>query len=791
MPHRSVVTLPALLAAAASSLMMTGVAPGAEPEAGLGRYFGFEPPRIVVVDPDCGPVIVADFNGNGLNDFAIVNNRKSRIEVHLQRAEPLDDDAMTRGTGVNDLPSSRWYERRDVSVAHRVTALRAHDVDGDGLLDIVYAGQPAEIVVLRQSENGDFSTHTRRRVRGLSAGRKGLEIADVMGDSAPEVLAIVEGRVNVFPLSSDGTLGEPVQLGSGGSARQQLVAFFVEDYTGNGRNDILGVIPEDPAPLRLWLQRSDPADASRGVIGPELRFESPALRETDPVRFPGRAAASIAVIERASRRMVFYDLAQEPIATATAAGAEREVQAEATAFRDGDNKDRSVVIADIDGDGTLDLLATDMRANSLALYRQREGLGLTGPERFGTFREPRSLAVGAWDEPDRLAVFVLSQEERAVGVSAYDASSGRLGFPRPVPIATSGASPVAMAHVALRDGPALAVVVQSRRDHTLEVHRPGGAEAVKIDLTGVIRPPRSMLAADIDHNGFTDIMLFTPGEPMVMVRGVDNPDGHEVLTDRTMPQFGLVQAAGPDNTALLDVSGDGRVELLIADKNFVRACAFDGASGWRVIEQVNESDATTSFTGLAVLDDGAAGAAPVVVASDRANRRLVVMRTEGGAWRIADRMLLSGFDPGAIHAGAFSGDGKANILCLSDDAFGVVRLEGERVTLTEFEAWRSDAEDRLEHEIAVGDLNSDGFVDVVVLDAREQMCQIFTFSAARRLHFATEFKVFQSMLFGRGESRTFEPSTAIIEDLTGNGAADLLLLAHDRVLIYPQMVTSE
>jgi hypothetical protein len=78
-------------------------------------------------------------------------------------------------------------------------------------------------------------------------------------------------------------------------------------------------------------------------------------------------------------------------------------------------------------------------------------------------------------------------------------------------------------------------------------------------------------------------------------------------------------------------------------------------------------------------------------------------------------------------------------------------------------------------------------VDLIVLDAREQMCQIYTLSDRRKLHAATEFKVFQTRLFESGEGATYQPSMALIGDFTGDGAADLALLVHDRVLIYPQM----
>ena len=87
----------------------------------------------------------------------------------------------------------------------------------------------------------------------------------------------------------------------------------------------------------------------------------------------------------------------------------------------------------------------------------------------------------------------------------------------------------------------------------------------------------------------------------------------------------------------------------------------------------------------------------------------------------------------------------------------------------------------------MGDVNSGGFVDMVSLDAGEQMCEIFTFSETHKLLYATGFKVFESKLFQGGEPREYEPSECVIADVTGDGRNDIVLLTHDRVLIYPQM----
>ena len=148
----------------------------AQPANELARYFGFDDPRYIVVDDSCGPAISADFDGDGLQDLAIVNNRKSRIEVHVQRDRPRTDADVERDYKVNDLVPSRWYDRTNISVAHRVTAFRAHDIDNDGLLDLFVTdwGPGGEARFWRNGGDGTFSDLTsdsglHRHIGGLNA----------------------------------------------------------------------------------------------------------------------------------------------------------------------------------------------------------------------------------------------------------------------------------------------------------------------------------------------------------------------------------------------------------------------------------------------------------------------------------------------------------------------------------------------------------------------------------------------------------------------------------------------
>src|SRR5690606_29195120 len=106
-----------------------------------------------------------------------------------------------------------------------------------------------------------------------------------------------------------------------------------------------------------------------------------------------------------------------------------------------------------------------------------------------------------------------------------------------------------------------------------------------------------------------------------------------------------------------------------------------------------------------------------LVAADRAARRIVMFeRAEGGEWEVVDRLRLSGVEPAAVYAGAFSGDSSPGLLVLSSDAMGIVRLAGDRVAMRTVASWRADSDRRLDHDLEAGDVNGDGYTDLVVLD---------------------------------------------------------------------------
>lgn len=759
---------PFAVAGILAAATLSGAALGQSPD-GISAHYGFDGLEVVKVDPKAGPLAVGDFDGDGNGDFAVANNFKSRIEVHLLKPDASPDDPIEATGSINEVPPHWRFRRIEVPVSHQVTAIVPIDFDGDGLLDIMYAGQPGTIVFMKQAKPGVFEVARRVPQRGLSGSRDGFVVADLIGDSRPDLAAIVSGQVMVWPIEGS-KLGDPVELGSGDT----IVALVVGDFDGDGHPDLIGVAPDNAAPVRLWLASVEQTPAGpRARLGAQRRFEMPPLRELTAIRLPGGGKDLIARIERQSRRLVVEEVVRD-------ASGSNEASLEVFSLKTG--KKRAFATADVDGDGLLDVIASDPAASALTTFRQLAGRGLQPGAQQPSFAEIDSIAAGRISDDPRAEVFVLSEKEGVVGRSRWE--NGALAFPTAMPL-SAGAVPTVLSLVQLENGPRVAVVTKDGRNHQIELLPLSGGESEIVKLGSLVKGPDAILDVDADQDGRVDLLLFTADRPMSMLQAVekDGKTSFEVRESKDMAQFGLAQAANAANSVAFDVDGDGKKELVVADRNFIRALRYAPEAtppGWQVVAQMNAQRPDAKLVALTVRGDG-------LVASDRENNELAIFtRGAEGVWSQSDERSVTGFKFGPVRAGGFTGAESADIMLVGDDGFAIAGLEGARLALEEFATYRGDRIQQVDHEIASGDVNGDGFLDLLALDAGEQSLGILSFSASGRLVPALRFKVFESRLFQGGEPREFEPSMAIVADVTGDGKEDVLLLCHDRVLIYPQ-----
>lgn len=731
----------------------------------LGDYFGFKDLEIIKIGDKPGPMYTGDINNDGLIDIIVINNRKSRIDLFIQKSGATAEDAV-EVTRPNEIPEHWRFQKERVMVSHQVSALALFDFNHDGRTDIVYAGNPSHIVFLAQEGDGSFKKTRSHRVRNLAANRTAFTITNVTGDENPELVTIVEGNIQLSELADD-SIGKPTVL----ATEDRMIAFELADYDGNGLQDIVGIVPDSSEPIRLWL-----ANMNDGVrsMGPQLRFELPPLREFASVQLQENKPAKMAVIERSSRRIVLYEVDVETIEES----GDREASIEIYSFLGSGAREQ--VLADVNRDGLLDLIGTNPSDNTVVVYEQIVGEGLATGVSSPTLSDVGSIAVGDLDRDGREELFVLSEDEGVVGRSSLD--SLEIQFPQPISF-TAGNTPISLSTISLNGKSIVAVISKESRSYVIDLIDSQG-DRETIDIGSLSRGPDQVIGFDADQDGNTDLLILTRDKPMKLIHSTE--EGFVVLDDDQMGQFGLVRDASEMNTTIFDVDDDDMPELLIAADNYVRAVRYEtspdkGVSpGWQVVTQVNLEDGASDLLSIAQEDD-------ILFVADKENERIVLIQNNSNTeWVESDSIYVHGFDLGPMYSGDFTGDGESDILSISDAGFAIIQIKGDRIALNELQSWRSDNERRVQHELAVGDVNSDGYSDMVSLDAGEQMLEIFTFTQKEKMLYATGFKIFESRIFSGGEPREWQPSQIIITDLTDDSLNDILLLSHDRLLLYRQ-----
>jgi hypothetical protein len=731
----------------------------------LSDYFGFSDIEIIKIGDDPGPMYTADINNDGLMDILVINNRKSRIDIMLQKAGASPEDTPDP-TRANEIPEHWRFKKERIMVSHNVSALALYDFNNDGRTDVIYAGNPTYIVFLEQQADGSFKKSRTHKIKSMSANRSAFSIANILGDESPELITVVGGNIQSFPIDGD-AIGKPAIL----ATEDRIVAFEFADYDGNGLKDIAGLVPDSGEPVRLWLAK---LDAEGKTMGPQLRFEMPPLREFASVTLKKDEPAKMAIIERASRRIVLYEVDRESIEPT----GDRDASIEIYPFLG--TGVREQLVTDVNKDGLLDLIATNTSDNTIVVYQQVPGEGLRAGTSSPTLSSVGSIAVGDMNDDGFEDLFVLSEDEGVVGKSPLQTLE--IPFPQPIPF-TAGNTPVSLSTVILNGKTRVAVISKDKRNYAIDIINNEGISET-IELGSLSRGPDKIIGFDADQDSRTDLLILTRDKPMKLVHATES--GFEVLDDDAMGQYGLVREASEYNTALFDVDSDGLPELLIADDNYVRAVRYEpspeeGVSpGWQVVKQVNLEDGASNLISIAQSTD-------TIYVADKENERIVLIQNNNNeGWEEADSLFVHGYDLGPIYSGDFTGDNVNDIIAMSNAGFAIIQIKGDRITLQELQSWRSDNDRRVQHELAVGDVNSDGYSDMISLDAGEQMLEIFTFSESEKMLYVTGFKVFESRIFSGGEPREWQPSQVIITDLSNDNKSDVLLLSHDRLILYKQ-----
>ena len=779
----------------------------------LSQYYGFAEIEIIKLEWNIGSLRIADFNGDGRNDIAVANNRKSKIELLIQKEQVGPDEAEVtvspEDVDVNQLTGPTRFKRESVAVSQKIYSFVVGDLNSDGLVDLAFYGEPKGLyVILQKAGEGEagkvkgLSWRTRKKIRiedGLPTPNA-LVCADLNADGADDLALAGRDTVYIVLQKEDGSLAEPAKFPTTSVPR----GVEVRDLNGDGVNDLITVTSDGEKPIHVRFGRQT------GQLGAAEQFfiEMPyalILHDVD-----GIAGAEVLTVDSKSGHLTGYKLTSE-----IEADADWPMLFYPLASTEESTK-RDLVVGDIDCDGLWDIVMSEPGAAELVFYEQAAGVGLAEPVRFPAFADISSLSAADIDEDGKTEVGVISVKEKVIGVSRFE--NDRLSFPQPLnltgdPLAMAlgevdGDSSIDCAYVSkdANDVRYLRVIYNLRAveqsgagavdDKAEKVGKIGECEP-GLELSKLTSNPDGLKILDVDQDGLADVLLFVQYEDPILVRQTQARK-FEVV-DSPQARASLIKDASLSSIAVANVDEQGGDELLIAQKNFARSLVFKDGRTWNIVDQYNAKSTENRISSVGVFDiaDGGAEDGRSIVLLDGEKGRLQILKAgEDKTYRFEKELDVGKWNTAATHLkmlfGPFGGGTAKSILLFDSEKFALLTPPSEvsrPVRLEQQFSYETKIKDGVYGNLAAGDINSDGRVDIVMVEYKHNHIEILALGAENRPIPAMRFKIFEEKGY-RGEKQrgkaNVEPRELEIADVTGDGKCDLVTVIHDRIIIYPQ-----
>lgn len=760
MPLLSILVTCVLASAATDGAALTE-----QQQADLPLYFGFDAMEIYKIKPGISDLRLDDLNGDGRVDVLLWNGYQSRFEMLYQPGPRVPADGRLPELEQNEIPSRGDLQRADVPVNYKVAAVDVGEFTGDEHADIVFFGEPKEIVILPGKPDGGFGAPDGIRAPEGNPRGGSLCVGDFNHDGRDDVALLGTELLLIYHQKEAGGLAQPQRLVHG--IKSPMIMLRV-DLNGDGRDDLTISSDDDRHGLYVALQSAD------GALAALRPVKVPRMRSLTIAPASSGAGDDIYCIEYATNRLKQYHWAVPAQAGITDDWPQRLHSYPIKSK----SKERRIALGDLDGDGLTDCVALDSEAAQMILFKGTER-GLGPGIAFPGLVQATDLHMTDVDRDGRSELLIASAEERMIGRSHYE--DGRLTFPEPL---VTRDKPYVVTSGGLRVGAPvdhIAYVTGNDDDEYTLVIRATNQEETSYKIEDLEDEPRGIRFVDVNQDDRTDLLVFISyNAPITYLQ--DESGAFERFSGSATRES-LLKEAKPHELTLTDVTGDGRPELLFAQENMVRALIVRDKT-WTVVDQYNPETADARITGVAALPDRPGS--PLIVIYERKSDELLVFQrdADGAAYRVVHSMPVGSFDLSAMLTLPVGRDSAHAVLLADDKKLAVLMPHEQTATLVEQRSYSSDTKDAWLADSVVGDLNHDGVRDVVVVDMAKAALEVLT-TTPTGFAKALRFQVFQGKRFADAPETYGEPRNVLIADVTGDNVDDIVLTVHDRVIVYP------
>jgi hypothetical protein len=643
---------------------------------------------------------VGDFNGDGKPDLAVVNDHSNDVSVFLNNGDGTFAPAVSYTTGSGSA---------NVAVV---------DINGDGRLDLVVNNRfDNTLALLFGNGNGTFAAPLTYPIGGQSSA---LVVRDLNGDGRPDVIVTSNANNNVSVLLQTAIVAATLVVQSGSPQSANIGAPYASPLAvlarDAGGNPLAGVVVTFTAPA------SGPSGRFSGGFASIQSASDASGIAIAPAFTAGLTAGSFSVVARAGSSSATFAL--------TNVGA-----LASPSFTSNPPPSGNVSIPysfSVTASGapapTFSVLANSL-PTGLSLNGSTGSIGGT-PSAQGTFAGLLTATNGV--PPDATQAFAITIAGTAQTITFNALANQTLGA-SPFALSATASSGLTVSFATLTS----AVCTVSGSTVTLVA---AGTCTIRASQAG---NATYSAAPNVDQS-FT----VTNASGALFVPPVQYATG-------TFPSFVVTG----------DFNGDGKLDVAVVNESSATVSIFLG-NGDGTLRAGTTLVNTGSFPSHAALADlNGDGYLDLVVSSIIANQVVVYLGNGDGTFR-APTAVPVGLAPFGVVVADFNGDGKPDIAVVNGSSGSIV---GQTVSVLlgngngTFQSPVAYTVGTGPVDLAVGDFNGDGRLDLAVTNASSNTASILlgngdgTFGPA--VSFATGFR----------------PTAIQVGDLDGDGTLDLAI----------------
>lgn len=738
---------PALWSVLAICLLLPGLVFAGTGSTKAVRDFGFGPLEIYKFENNTSQLMVRDVNQDGRDDILFANNRVSRLEVLLRKPVSTGDIAR-----IQTLETA--FDNKGFVVDQQVLAYDLADMNGDRIPDLLILGREQGLELRIQGNDGGFEPPRRIYLERMDTVVS-LQTGDLNEDGRTDAVIGRFDKAEILWNAGGGAFTSRTELAFGSSNGRDL---DIADFNGDGHLDGMFYFSSETLPLRFR-----PGDG-KGGFGLEYLLPLPAVKVVHKLELTGRKTAALGAIPQSGRvfrvNVIEGKLVEDALARAEVIPQRLPLKGMGQKFTP------TWVVADFNHDGLEDFAVAAPESSQVHIYSgTKDGLN----------PKPRVIdslsGITALSLTKENGLLVFSPSEKAV---ALHEGRNLETFPSLLQAPDKPVLSVALPW----DDRYICLARTEDRKMDLSIRSLSGVSTdtdVRHLALDMSNDPESVKVFQLGSPGVLGVLCFIPYQPSEMYV----VDGDKATRLSPAAFNALAQPAAATAFAVPGAPDGSR--LLAAQGRVVREYQWK-ALAYEAVGQINPGNENAQVSICAPYKmekkDG-------VILYDRNSGNLVWQ--SAGAKSDAQHTHLACPMPdlaGMVQLQADTPD-RATLLIIGRSELFLLRNGAVEYSIVEENEYASPAENPSLFDFDSVQVGQDRRPMVAITDTRNRSVELIS-QQDKGWRKEVIFEVFLNPGFsGRDNSSGNEPHAVKSGDIDGDGFRDLVVLVHDKLIIYP------